>query len=305
MSTGRQRWRRVRDGLTAVVVRAMSLVLGLLPWSVAQSFGAGFGRLSCSLAHTDRRRAAEHLAIAFPELGDDARQQLARRSFEHLGSMLFECLHLWRRSGVAVDRVVDVEGQEVIDQARRSGRPIMILTGHCGNWELLAATINRCGLSLAVVARGMDNDRINRLLLGMRSHFGSATIERGAPGAARRLLRTLRDGGALGMLIDQDTLVDGDWVPFFGRPAYTPLGAAQIALRQGAVVIPTFIARKEDGRHRAVFHPALELPEDATAATAMMTATIEAQIRRHPTQWVWMHRRWRRRPPEELASAPI
>ncbi|HSM12604.1 MAG TPA: lysophospholipid acyltransferase family protein, partial [Thermoanaerobaculia bacterium] len=133
-------------------------------------------------------------------------------------------------------------------------------------------------------------------LLDLRGRFGTRTIVRGRPGAARDLLRTLRSGGALGMLIDQDTRVEGVFVEFFGRPAWTPVGAAEIAQKLGAAVHPTFIERCPDGRHRARIEPALGLPADPVAATQAMTDRIEQQIRRVPEQWVWMHRRWRRRP---------
>jgi KDO2-lipid IV(A) lauroyltransferase len=109
----------------------------------------------------------------------------------------------------------------------------------------------------------------------------------------------LRAGGSLGMLIDQDTRVEGVWVPFFGHPAFTPVGAARIALRQRAAAVPTFIERLPDGTHLARFHPPLDLPADETEATALLTRAIEDQIRRVPAQWVWMHRRWRRRPADE------
>ena len=113
---------------------------------------------------------------------------------------------------------------------------------------------------------------------------------------ARALLGALRGAGAPGMLIDQDTKVAAVFVDFFGKPAWTPVGAAELALRFDAAVLPTFIERRPDGSHRAVIHPELALPTDSAAATALMTATIEAQVRSHPEQWVWLHRRWRRRP---------
>src|SRR6185436_6033974 len=109
---------------------------------------------------------------------------------------------------------------------RAAKRPIVIVTGHCGNWELLAAALNQRGLGMAVVARELDDQGLQEALLGFRARFGTRTIVRGTPGAARELLRTLRSGGALGMLIDQDTKVEGVWVDFFGRPAWTPSGAA-------------------------------------------------------------------------------
>ena len=151
---------------------------------------------------------------------------------------------------------------------------------------------------MAVVARALEESGLNELLVAFRRRFGTETLERGAPGAARRLLRVLRAGGALGMLIDQDTRVEGVWVPFFGRPAFTPVGAAKIALRQGAAVVPAFIERLADGTHLARIHPPLDLPADEVEATALMTQAIEEQIRRVPEQWVWMHRRWRRQPAE-------
>ena len=210
--------------------------------------------------------------------------------------MLAEAFWLRHRGPQDLEKVVQLSGWERVEAARIARRPILVLTGHCGNWELLAAALNAHGLGMAVVARQLDDPGLQEMLLALRARFGTRTIVRGTPGAARLLLSSLRSGSALGMLIDQDTRVDGVFVPFFGRPAYTPVGAAELALRFDAVVLPTFIERLDDGTHRAEIGPELALPLDATAATAAMTAAIEAQIRRVPEQWVWLHRRWRRRP---------
>ena len=285
-----------RSALLGALERALAGLASRLDWESAQAFGRGFGRLGWALAQRDRKRALEHLGLAFPELPADARRRLARASFRHFGAMLLECLWMREREPAELGRRVAIEGWREVETARDGARPVLILTGHCGNWELLAAALNARGLGMAVVARELEDPGLQRALLGLRARFGTRTIVRGTPGAARELLRTLRSGGALGMLIDQDTRVEGVWVPFFGRPAWTPVGAAEIARRLGAAVLPTFIERRPDGRHRAVVHPALELPADPVDATARMTACIEEQIRRVPEQWVWMHRRWRRRP---------
>jgi KDO2-lipid IV(A) lauroyltransferase len=257
------------------------------------------GRLTWLLGRRDRRRALAHLALALPGLDAAGRRAIARGSCLHLGMNLTETLHLLGADCGGVEGTVDVEGWETVAALRAAGRPVMILTGHCGNWELLAALINCRGLAMDVVGRRIEDPGLQELLLALRRRFGTATIERGEAGSARRLLQVFRDGGALGMLIDQDIRVDGVWVPFFGRPAYTPVGAAKIALRQGAAVVPAFIERRPGGRHLARFLPPLDLPADPEAATALMTAAIEEQVRRVPEQWVWMHRRWRRRPPTE------
>jgi KDO2-lipid IV(A) lauroyltransferase len=213
-----------------------------------------------------------------------------------------EDLHLLSRGCDDVAGYVEVEGWERVEALRAAGRGVLIVTGHCGNWELLAAVINCRGLGMRVVARALDEPELQQLLAGLRRRFGSETIERGRPGAARELLRGLREG-ALGMLIDQDTRVEGVWVPFFGRPAYTPVGAAKVALRPEVAAVPAFIERREDGSHRARFLEPLELTQDVTEATAAMTRVIEEQVRRRPEQWVWMHRRWRRQPVKEGESA--
>ncbi len=215
-----------------------------------------------------------------------------------------ECLHLWGRPAVEATRYIEVDGFEVVEAARETDRPLLFLTAHCGNWELLAPTLNHRGIALSAVVRSMDAERLNQLLLELRVHFGTEILERGARSAARQLLGVLRRGGSLTLLIDQDIEADGAWVPFFSRPAFTPTGAAQIALRQGALVIPAFLERLPGGGHRATFHPPLDLPPDAVAATALMTRVIEEQIRRVPEQWVWMHRRWRRQPPATLRPQP-
>lgn len=305
----RGRWRRHpranrwRMALLARLLGALSALLGALSWQAAQRAGRALGSLGWHLAGRDRRRALDHLALAFPELAPARRAALGRACFRHLGTTLAECLHLLRRGPQEVGAHVAVEGWEEVERQRAAGRPVLILTGHCGNWELLAAAINLRGLGMAVVARPLDDPGLQAMLAGLRARFGTPTIARGSEGAARQLLTALRAGGALGMLIDQDTKVDGVWVPFLGRPAFTPVGAAKIALRQGAAVVPAFIERLPAGGHRAVFHPVLDLPGDPEAATARMSRTIEEQIRRVPEQWVWMHRRWRRQPQREEAGS--
>jgi KDO2-lipid IV(A) lauroyltransferase len=285
-----------RSELLATVERFLSGFFDRLEWADAQHLGRALGRLGWALAARDRRRTLEHLALALPELPVAARRHLGRASFTHFGAMLAECLWLRGRDGAEVLRRVEFAGWEELERARAGGRPLVVLTGHCGNWELLAAALNVRGLGMAVVARELEDPGLQRSLLALRARFGTRTIVRGTAGAARELLRTLRAGGALGMLIDQDTRVDGVWVDFFGRPAWTPVGAADLALRLGAAVVPVFIERLPDGAHRARVEPELALPADRVAATQAMTERIEAQVRRVPEQWVWMHRRWRRQP---------
>ncbi len=296
--------RALRARVLGVVLALLGTTAGRLGWRRGQHFGAALGRLGWALARRDRRRALAHLELAFPERDAAQRRHIAHGCFRHLGMMLGECLVLRRGDCSDIEKRVEVEGWENVERLQAKRRGILILTGHCGNWELLAALINCRSLGMAVVARAVDEPPLNEALVSFRRRFGTVTIERGEPGAARKLLRIVRPRnghpGALGMLIDQDTKVEGAWVEFFSRPAFTPLGAATLALRFDLAVIPSFIERRADGAHLARFLPAMALSPDPTAATAQMTAAIEGQIRRCPEQWVWMHRRWRHRPPETV-----
>ncbi len=299
---GRSRRRRALSGLRSallpVAVRGLALWFGLLPRRAALAYGRTLGRLAWRFSSRDRRRSLDHLALALPEVPEPERRRIGRAAFLQAGMNLAELLHFLKRDREEILRHLAVQGREELEAARAAGRPVLILTGHCGNWELIGTVLADSGFPPAAVARPLDDQAVQKILVDLRAHFGTTTIARGTPGAARQLLGTLRSGGALAMLIDQDTKVDGVWVPFFGRPAFTPVGAAEIALRQKARVIPSFIERLPDGDHLVTFHPALDLPDDPREATAVMTAAIEQQIRRRPEQWVWWHKRWRRQPAE-------
>lgn len=292
----RRRFSRLRETLLPVTVRALVFLFGLLSHRLALAVGRSLGRIAWRLSGRDRRRALEHLSFALPDLAEQERTRIARASFLSAGTNLAELLHFLKRSRQEILRHVEIEGWENVAAAKASGRSILILTGHCGNWELIGTALHEGGVPPAAVARPLEDAGLQQLLVDLRSHLGTTTIARGTRGAPRQLLEVLRGGGALAMLIDQDTKVDGVWVPFFGRPAFTPVGAAEIALRQKANVIPSFIERRPDGSHLIRFLPALDLPQDPRDATALMTAKIEEQVRRRPEQWVWWHKRWRRQP---------
>lgn len=287
---------RLRAALLPAALRCLAFGLSLLPRRGALAIGGALGGLAWRLTGRDRRRALEHLAQALPEIPEPERRRIARDCFRHAGMNLAELLHFFKRDRQEILGCLEVEGWDAIQAARATGRPVLILTGHCGNWEMIGSVLRDGGLPPAAVARPLDNPALQKIVVELRAHFGTRSISRGTRGSARQLLEVLRGGGALAMLIDQDTRVDGVWVPFFGRPAFTPVGAAEIALRQKARVIPSFAERMPDGNHRIRFLPALDLPDDPRDATALMTAQIEAQVRRHPEQWVWWHKRWRRQP---------
>lgn len=262
----------------------------------ARSTGRRIGALAHSVTPRERRKAIESASIAFPEWPPERRAALVAESFRHLGESLFEVLWMPNLDRETMERTTRFEGLENLRRALEGGRGVVLFTGHCGNWEWMAASIALAGFEMNVVAREIYDPRINDFIVESRARFGMKTIGRGTGDAARDILKTLRTGAILGVLIDQNIRAESAKVPFFGRPAETPIGPARLAIRAGASAIAGFIERRE-GRQVIRFEEPVSTTRDMDAVdlTARLTMSIENQIRRVPEQWVWMHQRWRER----------
>jgi KDO2-lipid IV(A) lauroyltransferase len=294
---------RLRDAVLYGGLRTFLGVGSRLPRKFTGAIGGLLGRVAFRFSTTNRARIQTHLQIAFPELQPEKREAIIRDNASHFGLMLAEVAWLWRASPKDVESICRFDGAEHLLAALDGGRGAMMVTAHCGNWELLCARIPVGGIPLTSAVRQLDNPKLDHLITTVRTRFGTEILPRG-PSAGRKLARALAKNRVVGLLIDQDIRdVPGVFVPFFGRPAWTPSGAATLALRLGCPVIPTFIHRLPDGSHRTEVHPPLPIPvggslEDRVQQlTAASTAAIERQIRAHPDQWVWMHRRWRTQTP--------
>jgi KDO2-lipid IV(A) lauroyltransferase len=284
-------------------LRSFLAVGGKLPLSVSKSIGSVLGRTALRLLSGSKKRIRTHLEAAFPELTPDRREDIARGCAQHFGLMLAEVAWLWHATGHQVEGLCEIDGVEHFMSALEEKRGVIFATGHCGNWELFCARLPIAGVPLSTAARQLDDPRIDRVVTTLRTRFGTEVILRG-PEAGKRMVRALAANRACALLIDQDIRgVPGVFVPFFGRPAWTPSGAAMLAIRRACPIITGFIHRRPDGSHRAEIHPPLPVPPDGSLEdrveelTAAATSVIERQIRSHPEQWVWMHRRWRTQPP--------
>lgn len=289
-------------------VGAVGAIAWLTPWRVGSAIGAGLGALAWRFLASARANALENLSVAFPSLSERDRVRIGRASLINLGRGAMEWLMVSRRRNDAIQRWCVVEDDAPIRRALDGGRGVVFVTAHSGNWELLGALVVAQGFATTVVATPVYDPRLDALLVAARAARGVETISRGSASAARQLLSALRRNAVLGLLIDQDTDVDGAFVPFFGRPAYTPTGAAALALRTGASAVCGFLVREGGCRHRMVVQGPITLvrsgnhERDVLENTARFTALIEQHIRSHPEQWVWFHRRWKRRPDPQNAT---
>ncbi len=277
-------------------------LLSRLPHRLAVALGAAIGTCAYYLVGRERRLALEHLRLAFPDEDERWRRQTARRCFANLGRSALELAAL-RSFAPQLEDVVELDepARALLRAIHAEGKGGIFVCCHIGNWELLARRIALEGIACGTVARETHDPRLTALLERLRGDVGLVTLWRGKPGLARDLLKLLRAGGLVGLLIDQDTKVQGHFVPFFGRPAFTPRAGSDLALRTGCPVLFGCVHRIAPARHRIVLER-VPLPTsgdreaDALALTAACTALIEREIRKAPAEWVWMHPRWRTTP---------
>jgi KDO2-lipid IV(A) lauroyltransferase len=285
-----------------VRVRALLLTLPLLRVLPIEA-GAALGWLAWYLAPRQRRLAREHLRLAFPDKSDRERDRIGRASFANLGRAALETARV-DRLDIRAAVEMDPRDEALLRAAHAQGKGVVVVTGHIGAWELFARRIAELGLPCGTVAKEAQDPRLTALLREGRERSGLRLFWRGAPMSAREVLRFLtREGGVLGILIDQDTRVAGHFVPFFGRPAFTPRAAGDLAARLGAPMIFGCAHRVARGVHRMVLRTVEaertgDRERDSLALTAAATCCVEDEVRSRPDEWVWMHPRWRTQKPD-------
>jgi KDO2-lipid IV(A) lauroyltransferase len=278
----------------------MDTLLGRLPLSTVQALGEAAGSLFYLLDPRHRRVVRENLRLADLGLSEAECRSLAKTCFRHFGSLFVGLLRLRRATPEELDRWIRVEGLEHFDAAQAGGKGFIQLTGHYGNWEAVALAQSRHGRTLDVIGRELDNPLLEPISLGFRTRFGNRVILK--HGAMRDTLRALKEGRGVGFLLDQDASTRGVFVRFLGQWASTFATAGSLAARYGLPVLPVFSWPNQDGTITVRFDPPFQVPDtgdaarDAWVATQLMTARIEAQVRKDPRWWFWMHRRFKTRP---------
>jgi KDO2-lipid IV(A) lauroyltransferase len=281
----------------------IALVRGLvrvLPAPVVRAMGAGLGLTFYAVDRVHRNVALTNLATAFPQRTLAERRQICRAMFVHFGRLLFELLRFSTLSPESMRHLIEFEGEERARAAYAQGKGVLFFTGHFGYWEVHAIGHGMALQPIGVLARALDNPMLNELLEQVRGKTGNFVIYR--QGAVRKVLRALAAGQGVALLIDQHmNSPDAIYVDFFERPAATTSMLAALALRTGAPVVPVFALPLPGGRYRLIYEHAVPPPDqDSPDAirefTQRCTDVLEMYVRRHPSLWLWMHRRWRDAP---------
>jgi KDO2-lipid IV(A) lauroyltransferase len=301
--------RPIRHRLEEALAVAVSAGVRRLPWRGLAGLGRALGDVWWAIDRRHVAIACDNLRRAFPERADGDLRRVARSVYRHFASVALELAWLPRRSHAEVLDKVEATGLEHAEAALRQGKGCLYVGAHFGNWEIHAIGHGFRGYAVSVLARPLDNPRLDARLCGVRQMSGNAIIYKQR--ALVQVMRALRENRGVAVLVDQNVQAqDGIFVDFFGRPAATTTVAAALAVKTGCALVPVRAERQPDGRYRAVCEPALQWTpsgdraQDIQALTQQMTTVIEGWIRARPEQWLWMHRRWKTQRPAG-ASAPL
>jgi KDO2-lipid IV(A) lauroyltransferase len=290
-----------------VLVRWTILVL---PFDFAIALGGGLGWLTFVTLRSERRKTLKHLAAALgQEIEEREREAIARRVFINGGRFMAETTLFPRWTEERLRQRIRMDNTESLLEAVRAGKGLVLFTGHFGNWELMGAyAVRVLGIDLGVIARRLSNPHIDRMTNNNRRRIGIKVFLRGE--RATQFLGHLRDGGALALLGDQDIRhFKGIFVDFFGMPAHTLTGPAELVIHTGVPWFFAVMVRSKDGlTHRILCEGPFSAPEgknreeQVRRLTEQYTGMMERAIREYPDQWMWIHNRWKRQPGDEQSQ---
>lgn len=294
-------------------LRTVIGTLHALPWNVACGFGSRLGTIGYRPLGIRRRVVERQIAAAFPELSSEQVDDLARRAYAHLGRSSIETALLPSigQQGV-LGMVESVEGFEMVEDAISRGHGAVLVTGHLGNWELAGAYVAARGVPMDVIVRTQANPLFDAYINETRATLGMTVVRDYE--AARRTPRSLKEGRAVAFVSDQGVMgLASTYVPFFGRPAKTPRGAAVFAMKYDTPTMFVTALRQPSGKYRVSVErvPIVRTGNreaDVDAIVANYTAILERWVRTAPEQYFWHHRRWRRQPegtPPELRDPSL
>lgn len=294
-------WKKIRNNLSYLLVLALIKFLRILPRQVAIKLMRLVGRLVFFLAKHERKKIIRHLNLAYgQEKTQEEMQGICKNVFLHFFTVVTDYARLPVMSRDDINKIVTVDGIENLQKAYAKGKGVILLTAHFGNWELLGAWTAQNGFPLKVVGKELFDPNFDKLIVTIRNEAGYGNISRG--NGTKEIIRTLARGQGIGMLIDQDTNVQGVYVNFFGHPAHTASAPFRLAKKYDTPLIPIFACLRSDLTYHikclepiALAHSTNE-DQDMVDTIQKCSDIIEQTIRQHPGQWAWMHKRWKKQP---------
>lgn len=295
----------MRKSLEYWVVVVAARAFGLMPRWLARILAGALAWAVYRAVGRLRRVGERNLSLAYPELPSEQRSIILRGVYRNLAGQLVEFCKMAKYTPENTAGHIRTEGLENYFAAEAQGRGVLVLTGHFGAWELSSFYHSLMGHPMGMVIRRLDNRRLDEFVNNIRCMHGNRVLHK--DDFARGLLHAMHEGGTVGILMDTNmTPPQGEFVKFFGITACTASGLARVALKTGAAVLPGFMLwEAKEGKYVLHFGPSLHFDRsgdheaDVLAATQQCNDVLESWIRRYPDQWLWIHRRWKTRPPGE------
>lgn len=293
--------RLIKRFLIYISVRIAAFFLLILPVKIAVFLGAKAGILYFYLSAKNRQQVIENLNLAYGRQKTEAEIfEIAKKVFVNLGKNAAEFVSLPKINKSNIDRFIKVYGLEKIDKVLQAKKGAIILSCHLGNWELSAAYFGLKGYPSNAIVRPLRYERFDRLVNSLRVSKGVNVL--GRDNSFKKIVSLLKSNQIVGILPDQDIdSIDGVFVNFFNKPAYTPIGLVLLAMASGSPIMPIFCVR-QNGAHKLIVEDPIELEltgnkeKDIFVNTQKWTDLVEKYIRQYPEQWVWIHKRWKTQP---------
>jgi KDO2-lipid IV(A) lauroyltransferase len=295
--------KQVKNDIIYYLIRGLIAIFDLLPRSVAIMLGRFFGEVAAIIDVKERRLAEENLKNVYGDTWSELKIKLvARECFTMLGLNAADVILSRKWTAKDLDDLIDVEGMEHFDDAYARGKGVIGLTGHIGNFELMAAWYSSVKkIPLSVIGRELYDKRLDQLIVNNRLRFGLENIPSDA--SPKKLLSVLKEGKMIGVLLDLDSSkVSGYFASFFGMPANTAAGPVVIGRKTGSPLVPMAMFRRPDDRYLIKVLPAFVINNTADKEADIIDGltrcnrALEELINYDPTQWMWIHNRWKSKP---------
>ncbi|MFC1693119.1 lysophospholipid acyltransferase family protein [Candidatus Latescibacterota bacterium] len=299
--------KRLKNDLVYYAIRGVIGFFRIIPRSLGLRVASLLGRIATIFARKEMNLAIKHLTIAFgDEKSEEEIRAIAKQLFPNILINFIDAVRITVMKSEDVLNICVSHGFEKIEEPLKRGKGIIALSSHSGCWELLGPFLVAMKVPTAAVSKQLYDPRLEQMLLDTRTYNNIINISRGRD--TRDIIRVLKKGYLVGVLIDQDTKVKGVFVDFFGRSAHTATAPAILSLKYDAPIIPLMTYRDEQDRHHICFGDPLKIElsgdseKDIEELTRLCSIETESFIRRHPEQWVWFHRRWKTKAPEDASK---
>lgn len=288
---------KLKNNLVYCFIKFIIFLFNILPRPVGLFFGSLLGHLLYLLFPKERIKSNKHLKLAFGEtLSKNERQVIIKKMFLNLGRNFIDAIRIPKYYKSQLRPLIDVEGIEHFEKVYNRGKGVIGVTGHIGNFELLAAFSAAEGYKAAAIGRELYDKRLNKLLVSNREIFGLINVD--TKDSPRKILKLLKNGYVLGVLIDTDSYrVRSEMIPAFGTDSNTPVGQSIIGLKTGAGFVPMVCVRNGK-RYKVIFKPEVTINRtdnfdaDVYNITKKCTEALEEIVTEYKDQWIWMHNRW-------------